>query len=204
MNKFFSRYRLLIAVAIMAVLIAGVWYFSSQSQIPSGREKIAAHDDVVVSPSSTPIVVGESNTRTTTNPAPRQLTVSSSAEDGEDATIPIPVDRPRFASADSPAQRRAGENDVDLRKASTSLRDYRQAFKQNPVGNNAQITRTLSGKNSRNMKYLPADAHINDKGELTDRLNQPLFFHQISSTLMEIRAAGPDHVMWTADDEVLR
>lgn len=188
----------------MSLLVAAVWYFSSRSQIPLGRGNVEEQNNVVAaSPPSTPLP-RTSTSESLTNPPLRLHTVSSPSEDGEDLSIPIPVDRPRFAGVDSPAQRRAGEKDVDLRKASTSLRGYRQAFKQNPVGNNAQITRTLSGKNSRNMKYLPADARINDKGELTDRWNQPLFFHQVSGTLMEIRAAGPDHVMWTADDEVLR
>jgi hypothetical protein len=72
------------------------------------------------------------------------------------------------------------------------------------VGSNAEITRALAGKNPRAVRYLPASAHVNKDGELTDRWNQPLMFHQISGTIMEIRSAGPDHVMWTADDEVSR
>jgi hypothetical protein len=90
-----------------------------------------------------------------------------------------------------------------LQRAAASVRDYRIALKQNPVGSNAEITRALSGKNSRQTRYLPADARINDKGELLDRWDQPIFFHQISATQMEIRSAGPDRHMWTSDDEVL-
>lgn len=96
------------------------------------------------------------------------------------------------------------EADVQLGTAASALHDYQMAFHQNPVGNNAAITRVLLGKNSRSVRYLPADAQINGKGELTDQWDQPIFFHQISGTITEIRSAGPDHVMWTGDDEALR
>lgn len=82
--------------------------------------------------------------------------------------------------------------------------DYRRMFRENPVGNNAEITRSLLGKNPRELRFLPNQARVNSKGELTDRWDQPLFFHQISGTAMEIRSAGPDHIMWNQDDEVLR
>ena len=91
-----------------------------------------------------------------------------------------------------------------MAKVASSLRDYRAAFRENPVGSNAEITRILSGKNSRGVRYLPGSARVSKDGELIDRWDQPLTFHQISGTIMEIRSAGPDRVMWTADDDVLR
>ena len=205
MNSFVSRHAFLIIGLILALLGGGVFYFRSNSSLPSGLEKVETNHDIAAAnqASSPPVVRASNDSRSTTNPSPRLLTVSSSSEDG-DATISVPSDRPHFVGADSPAQYKAGANDVDLRKASTSLRDYRLAFKQNPVGNNKEITRILSGKNSRGVRYLPPDAHINDEGQLTDRWDQPVFFHQISSAVMEVRSAGPDRVMWTADDEVLR
>jgi hypothetical protein len=112
------------------------------------------------------------------------------------------ADRPRFAAAEAAVRRTS--KDPDMAKVASSLRDYRAAFRENPVGSNAEITRALSGKNPRGLRYLPESAHVNKDGELTDRWDQPLTFHQISGTNMEIRSAGPDHVMWTADDEILR
>ena len=204
MNNFLSRYRLLIFGLVLALLGAAVFYSRSKSPLLSSREKAETHSDIVAaSQSSTQLVAHASNNRPATSPPRRLLTVGSASE-GEDATISVPSDRPHFVGVDSPTQRRAGANDVDLRKASTALRDYRLAFHQNPVGNNKEITRTLSGKNSRGVRYLAADAHINDNGQLTDRWDQPVFFHQISAAIMEVRSAGPDRVMWTADDEVLR
>jgi hypothetical protein len=45
---------------------------------------------------------------------------------------------------------------------------------------------------------------LNDKGELVDRWGTPYFFHQLSRDHMEIRSAGPDKVMWTQDDPIIR
>jgi hypothetical protein len=205
MKNLFSRHGFLVVGLVLALLGIAFFYSRSTSPLFSNREKAETHSDIVTaSPSSTPPIARASNNRSTANPPPRLVTVSPSSEEGEDATISVPSDRPRFVGIDSPMQRRAGQDDVDLRKTSASLRDYRLAFKQNPVGNNAEITRALSGKNSRGTRYLPPDAHINDKGQLTDHWDQPVFFHQISSALMEVRSAGPDRIMWTADDEVLR
>jgi hypothetical protein len=119
-------------------------------------------------------------------------------------SINQPGDRPRFVTAPTTAQRRAAESDVVLQNAQRGLREYRQAFHQNPVGTNAEITRVLLGKNPRTVRYLPADAKMSSRGELIDQWEQPIFFHQISAAVTEIRSAGPDHVMWTADDEALR
>ena len=45
---------------------------------------------------------------------------------------------------------------------------------------------------------------INARGELIDNWGTPFFFHQVSGTEMEIRSAGPDMKMWTADDLVTK
>ena len=47
-------------------------------------------------------------------------------------------------------------------------------------------------------------ARVNARGELVDNWDTPYFFHQLSRTEMEIRSAGPDRRMWTADDLVLK
>lgn len=88
--------------------------------------------------------------------------------------------------------------------AKEMLRDYRAAIGQNPVGNNSEITKALLGANPRHARFVSSDAKLNDAHELVDQRNHPYFFHQISAVEMEVRAAGPDGVMWTADDEVSR
>jgi hypothetical protein len=191
MKRTLSPRLLLAAVTLALCGVLAWWMFSFQP--PHARPvEIAA---VRAEPASTPVVgLSPSQTR------PHQF----QGADEDAPSVSIVSDRPRFVAEVSSAQRKAGEKDVDLQKASVSLRDYRKAFRENPVGNNAEITRILLGQNSQGARYLPDDAHLNEKKELTDRWGQPLFFHQISASNMEIRSAGPDRKMWTPDDEVLR
>lgn len=101
-----------------------------------------------------------------------------------------------FGNAPSPARLRADLEDVQL-----ALRDFRTGLGENPVGSNAEITRALLGDNLKQIKIpVPNGSQINAQGELCDRFGTPYFFHQLSGTQMEIRSAGPDRQMWTADD----
>jgi hypothetical protein len=87
-----------------------------------------------------------------------------------------------------------------------SFRDYQSMFGGNPVGTNPEITKSLNGDNPRHATFIhPEDGlRINDRGELIDPWGTPFFFHQLSAREMEIHSAGPDRVMWTADDLVTR
>jgi hypothetical protein len=74
----------------------------------------------------------------------------------------------------------------------------------NPVGENDEITAALTGGNSLKLALIPAShPAINASGELCDRWGTPFVFHQLSGTRMEIRSAGPDRKLYTADDAVL-
>jgi hypothetical protein len=85
------------------------------------------------------------------------------------------------------------------------IRDYRTALGENPVGTNAEIMRAINGDNKKQAKIGPPPGQqLNGKGELVDRWGTPYFFHQISGNEMEIRSAGPDRVMWTADDRQVK
>lgn len=83
------------------------------------------------------------------------------------------------------------------------FRDYRSALGENPVGTNAEITKTLTGDNLKQLQLsVPAGSQLNGNGEMIDRWGTPYFFHQLSAKQMEIRSAGPDRQMWTADDRL--
>ncbi len=84
--------------------------------------------------------------------------------------------------------------------------NYGSMFKGNPVGTNPEITAALNGGNPKEVKFIKEDSglRINGRGELVDYWGTPFFFHQISGTEMEIRSAGPDGKMWTADDVVMK
>jgi hypothetical protein len=100
-------------------------------------------------------------------------------------------------------QGRAGESDPEMIGIKETLRSYRNAFGENPIGTNAEITRAVTGGNSRQAKFADSGVRIK-AGQMVDQWDHPYFFHQLTRTQMEIRSAGPDGVMWTKDDEVLR
>jgi hypothetical protein len=198
MKNFFHSLRLVFILLTLGLCAGLAWLVGSSRSHPSPAMQASSeiqNESRPVSALSPPPVHPRSIEVQPTDP--------SSAEE-QPQRVAINSDRPRFVAPSSMAQRRAAEKDVELQKISTSLRDYRSAFNQNPVGNNSEISRVLLGKNSQGKKFLPDNAHLNAKGELTDRWDQPLFFHQISAKEMEVRSAGPDRKMWTADDEVLR
>jgi len=88
-----------------------------------------------------------------------------------------------------------------LDKTRVLIHNYHAAFGENPVGTNPEIAAALQGKNPKQINFL-ADSglRLNGKGEIIDGYGTPFFFHQISGNEMEIRSAGPDKIMWTADD----
>ena len=94
--------------------------------------------------------------------------------------------------------------DATIDNIKLTLRNYRAALGGNPIGNNREITGALLGDNLKQLKLpLPEGSTVNADGELCDRWGTPYFFHQLSKEQMEIRSAGPDKTMWTADDRQL-
>ncbi len=83
---------------------------------------------------------------------------------------------------------------------------YASMFGGNLVGTNPEITAALNGKNPRQANFIQPEAgmRIDDNGELVDPWGTPYFFHQLSGAVMEIHSAGPDRIMWTADDLVVK
>jgi hypothetical protein len=85
------------------------------------------------------------------------------------------------------------------------LRDYRTRVGGNPGGTNAEIMKDVMGGNRFQAKLGPPEGQkLNEQGELVDRWGAAYFFHQLSQNEMEIRSAGPDRSMWTADDIVVK
>ena len=95
---------------------------------------------------------------------------------------------------------------VVLENMRSVFRQYSERFGGNPVGTNPEITVALNGGNSRQVQFLNSEGglRINDNGELVDSWGTPFFFHQLSARDMEIHSAGPDRVMWTGDDLVIK
>jgi hypothetical protein len=117
---------------------------------------------------------------------------------------PVPPAIPfLLGSAETPPPMEPG---IVLNNMRIAINQYASRFSENPVGTNLEITKALNGGNPKEAKFISADSglRINALGELVDYWGTPFFFHQLSGTEMEIRSAGPDRVMWTADDLVTR
>ena len=93
-----------------------------------------------------------------------------------------------------------------LDNARMAMHNYHEAFGENPVGTNPEITAALLGTNPKQVNFLTAESglRVNDQGEMLDAWGTPFFFHQVSGREMEIRSAGEDKKMWTFDDLVTR
>jgi hypothetical protein len=88
----------------------------------------------------------------------------------------------------------------------STFRAYAARFRGHPVGTNPEITAALNGANPSQAVLVKSEdgLRINSSGELVDSWGTPFFFHQLSGTEMEIHSAGPDRVLWTADDLVVK
>ena len=136
---------------------------------------------------------------------PESRTTRSNLQKKQGTVSPGPAGTPLLSfTRNEVHQHRAAEADPEVLRIKQTLRDYRAALGENPVGTNAEITRALLGANARKAQFVDPGTRLNSSQQLVDRWNHPYFFHQLSRTHMEIRSAGPDGVMWTADDEVSR
>ncbi len=198
----------LLALALLCAGAGIIAYFTRSPQkqpvqLPASRESPAAaviEDPALATPaqqSSTrqdpaaPAVAGE---QTNTEPARATGTTASVAQE---TSVEFPAGGPE-SSRIAPA--------TVVENMRTSVREYGLRFGGNPIGNNAEITRALNGGNPKQVVFIRPDSglRINGDGELIDGWGTPFFFHQLSGTQTEIRSAGPDRVMWTADDLVTK
>lgn len=69
------------------------------------------------------------------------------------------------------------------------------------MGANEEFAAALLGQNAAKEVFLEAPhACLNAKGQLIDRWGTALFFHVKDRDRVDIRSAGQDRKMWTADD----
>lgn len=98
----------------------------------------------------------------------------------------------------------AGTVEQDLRMMAAVLSNFALLLKGDdplPLGANEELAAALLGKNRAQLGFLMADSSaLNGAGQLVDRWGSPLFFHARDRQRIDIRSAGPDRQMWTADD----
>lgn len=134
---------------------------------------------------------------------------SASGTPGSGATAPTPApEKVEIQRLDMAGDLNAPGKTVidDLRTLDGVFMAWQSNFLRdgNPVGNNAEITAALTGKNNLYLAFLAPDHKaINAQGELCDRWGTPYFFHQLSGSKMEIVSAGPDRKRGTDDDVMI-
>lgn len=70
-----------------------------------------------------------------------------------------------------------------------------------PLSANEEWAAALRGLDGRSERFLQdGDPVLNQRGQLVDRWGAPLFFHAVGGGRWDVRSAGPDRTMWTADD----
>ncbi len=221
MNK-----RLMVAFGTAVVVMAavGLWLGRSPQEDPRTVPVIGADPSapVVVNNTPSPQVPPAAPTATSAGgpvvPSVPMTSVPSADATGGNITTsppskPMPAVTPPPAPAKAqniPPPTREDPNAaeaavIELDKVTLMLRDYRTLMGSNPVGTNAEIMQAVMGGNPKHATLGPPEGQrLNNKGELIDRWGTPYFFHQMSAMDMQIRSAGPDRVLWTADDVSLR
>jgi hypothetical protein len=70
-----------------------------------------------------------------------------------------------------------------------------------PLGANEELAAALRGKNRGQLEFISEGSPaLNAQGQLVDRWGTALFFHAKGRDRVDIRSAGLDRAMWTADD----
>ncbi len=182
-------------LALLA-LAAAIW-LTIRTDSPTNREVVAPG----VSQATPPRAVDASVLREQHPPAPANpFPVGSRKPSPSSGEVPAALTAsatPAIPLVTSPAV----GIETTLEEVQTMLRDYRSALGENPIGTNAEIIRAINGDNLKQVNIgAPPGQRLNDQGELIDTWGTPYFFHQVSRDRMEVRSAGPDRVMWTADD----
>ena len=116
---------------------------------------------------------------------------------------PTPEPPPRSPLADGLCSPDGdGRRDVEIVFGVLSY--YRSRYGGFPgAEDNATFLSALAGRNPGRLELIPrSHSAVSTKGELLDRWGTPFFFHLVSSQTMEVRSAGPDRAMFTADDFV--
>lgn len=139
---------------------------------------------------------------TSESPSPgsdeRQRVVASSPLGSPTLPVADPSAYADLHSAHTSAQQ-------DVRILDAIVQNFQLSLKTSsavpPLGFNDEITRALTGGNPLELAFIPSThAAINARGELCDRWGTPYSFHPVAADRIDVRSAGPDRRLFTADD----
>ncbi len=186
-------------IALLAIISAAIYlYLNPKTQAPAAVALATQDSSVSLAKKSSRIVPLVATSSAVSNtPA-----LSSSQSPAE---APVPAPQAGELKPDPTASTEVGPQTA-LQNVRHAVHQYGEMFGGNPVGTNPEITSQLTGDNPKHINFLNPEPgmHINGSGELVDAWGTPYFFHQISGSEMEVHSAGPDKVMWTSDDLVVK
>ena len=86
------------------------------------------------------------------------------------------------------------------------ITQYQRALQHrqgSPIGDDIDLARVLTGRNPMRQVFIPAThPALSSDGHLLDRWGTPYFLHPRGNGAFEVRSAGPDRKLFTADDLV--
>lgn len=129
---------------------------------------------------------------TTTSAAPERSAYATKTQ-----FVPSPLERLHSPETDAK---------VDVSALQAVLTGLAQSLQGNlpPIGDDRDLARALLGRNRDGLAFLPANSPAYDAatGHLRDRWSTPYHVHPRAPRDFEIRSAGPDKKLFTADDLV--
>jgi hypothetical protein len=104
--------------------------------------------------------------------------------------------------------RREGPPERDLELVGQLISQYHTALQNAPgppIGDNRDLVRALTGRNPLRLAVIPpGHGLVGADGQLRDRWGTPYHLHKLTERYFEVRSAGPDRRLFTADDLVGR
>ncbi len=179
-------------------MLIGILYWIYRPDVEEGRERARLERNALAS--ETPSADADEET------FPRPLNGTPSAEDPR--LLDLPNGRLAFRDGVTMSRQLHTENqhpEADLQLIDQILAVYRLVYKANPVGSeNAEIMTALLGENERGHVFFDTNhPSLAPDGTLLDRWGNAYFFHPLARDRMDVRTAGPDGKLWTADDVAL-
>ncbi len=178
----------LLYIAFAVLLVLGVILLSTPDEKPSVPKNNSAPVAVARPASSTDNTVVSPINPPPTNPD----------EDEDSSTAGSPLAAKLNAPDGTPQQ------DVDtLHELILQYQHNMRHPNAPPIGNDSDLARALTGHNPLDFVVIPANHRaISSNGRLHDRWSTPYFIHPTGGGAFEIRSAGPDKKMFTADDVI--
>jgi len=196
--------RWLPAILLVCAVVAATWYLARNKPQSQPNPDLHADSNATVASlhnSKSAAAAPGNQEAPTASPVLSNTSHSMSAAAPSAPAKPLPY---IIGSADAPPTNFPPEIVVEnMRRA---VINYGSTFSGNPVGTNPEIAAALNGENPKQIKFIDPEngLRINGNGELVDSWGTPFFFHQLSANDTEVRSAGPDKIMWTADDLVIK